>query len=97
MGSEMCIRDRLGGEGLPDTVLQAMTLTLTTDTYATTIAGGQGSDRGTYKIDEEANPKRLTITSTNGANKGKSQLAIYEITEDGVLRICYDLAGKRFP
>ena len=87
----------LGGESLPDAVIQAMTLTLTADTYATTIAGGQGSDRGTYMIDEEANPKRLTITSTNGANKGKSQLAIYEITEDGVLRICYDLAGKDFP
>ena len=87
----------LGGKGLPDAVIQAMTLTLTAGTYATTIAGGQESDHGTYKIDEQANPKRLTITSTNGANKGKSQLAIYEITEDGVLRICYDLAGKDFP
>ena len=87
----------LGGEGLPDTVMQAMTLTLTADTYATKIKGSQGSDRGTYKVDDQANPKRLTITSTNGANKGKSQLAIYEITEDGVLRICYDLAGKDFP
>ena len=87
----------LGGEDLPEAIMQAMTLTLTADTYATQVKGGQGSDSGTYKVDEQANPKRLTITSTNGANKGKSQFAIYEITEGGVLRICYDLAGKDFP
>ena len=91
------VKAELGGADLPDAVVQAMTLTLTADTYATTIDGGQGSDSGTYKSDEQTNPKRLAITSTNGANKGKTLLAIYEITDDGVLRICYDMAGKDFP
>ncbi|MEE3372502.1 MAG: DUF3887 domain-containing protein [Planctomycetota bacterium] len=91
------VKAELGGADLPDAVVGAMTLTLTAATYAVEIDGGQGSDSGTYKIDGQTNPKRLTVTSTSGVNKGKTQLAIYEISDDGVLRICYDMAGKVFP
>ena len=91
------VKAELGGADLPDAVVGAMTLTLTADTYAVTVEGGQGSDNGTYKIEGRVNPKRLTITSTSGVNKGKTQLAIYEISDDDVLRICYDMAGKAFP
>ena len=91
------LKAELGGANLPDAVIQAMTLTLTADTYATKIDGGQGSDNGTYKVDEEANPKRMTIASTDGVNKGKTLLAIFEITDAGVLRICYDMTGKAVP
>jgi uncharacterized protein (TIGR03067 family) len=38
----------------------------------------------------------MDITGTEGPNKGKTILAIYEITDD-TLRICYDLSGKARP
>jgi len=87
----------LGGAKLPDSVIQGMTLTLTAETYEATIADGQETDKGTYKLDENANPKRITITSTDGPNPGKIQLAIYEIKDASSLRICYDLTGQEFP
>jgi uncharacterized protein (TIGR03067 family) len=38
----------------------------------------------------------MDITSTEGANKGKTFLAIYELNGDN-LRICYNLTGKVRP
>ena len=94
------VTGELGGTKLPDAVAQSMTLTLTAETYETTIEGADGQtlrDIGSYKLDEQANPKRITITSTEGPNKGKTQLAIFEMTDDGLMRICYDLTGNEFP
>ena len=94
------VTGELGGTKLPDTVAQSITLTLTAATYESTIGGADGQtlrDIGTYKLDEQANPKRITITSSEGPNKGKTQLAIFEMTDDGLLRICYDLTGNEFP
>jgi uncharacterized protein (TIGR03067 family) len=39
----------------------------------------------------------MTITSTNGPNRGKTFLAIYEMKDAGSLRVCYDLSGTDFP
>ena len=94
------VTGELGGTKLPDAVAQSITLTLTAATYESTIGGADGQtlrDIGTYKLDEQANPKRITITSSEGPNKGKTQLAIFEMTDDGLLRICYDLTGNEFP
>jgi uncharacterized protein (TIGR03067 family) len=38
----------------------------------------------------------LDITGTEGPNKGKTILGIYEKTGD-TLRVCYDLGGKARP
>ena len=43
-----------------------------------------------------AKPKELDITGTDGPNKGKTILAIYERTDD-TLQVCYDLSGKNRP
>ena len=53
-------------------------------------------DRGTYTLDSDAKPKGMTITGTEGPNRGKTFPAIYELNGD-TLRICYDLSGAKRP
>lgn len=86
----------LGGARLPDEALKAITLKLTGDKYEVTIEG-EGTDKGTCTLDTTTTPKRMTIKGTDGPNRGKTILAIYEMKDAGSLRVCYDLSGKEFP
>jgi uncharacterized protein (TIGR03067 family) len=54
------------------------------------------NDKGTVKLSATAKPKEMDITGTDGPNKGRTFLAIYELDGD-TLKICYDLAGKVRP
>lgn len=40
---------------------------------------------------------RMTITSPNGPNRGKTFLAIYELKDERSLRVCYDFSGAELP
>jgi uncharacterized protein (TIGR03067 family) len=64
------------------------------DKYTVTV--GAEVDQGTCKLNPSAKPKALDITGTDGPNKGKTILAIYERNGD-TLRVCYDLSGKNRP
>ena len=62
-----------------------------------TVTVGTKSDKGTVKLDPSKQPMAaLDITGTEGPNKGKTILAIYEKTGDTV-KVCYDLSGKARP
>jgi uncharacterized protein (TIGR03067 family) len=74
--------------------LKTMKLVIKDDTYSVTV--GNQSDKGTLKIDSKAKIKTMDITSTDGPNKGKTILSIYELDGD-TLKICYDLRGKNRP
>ena len=87
----------LGGVLLPPPALNAITLRIDKDKYEVTVVGEDHSDKGTFTLDETTTPKRMTITSTAGPNKGKTFLAIYEIKNADAMRVCYDLSGKEFP
>ncbi len=87
----------LGGMRLPDESLKAITLKITGDKYEVTVEGEPHSDRGTCILDTKATPKRMTIKSTEGPNKGRTILAIYEMKDAGSLRVCYDMSGTEFP
>lgn len=87
----------LGGVRLPDESLKAITLKITGDKYEVTVEGEPHSDKGTCTLDTTTTPKRMTIKSTEGANKGKTFLAIYEMKDAGSLRVCYDMSGTEFP
>ena len=87
----------LGGAKLPPPALQAITLKITGTSYEVTIEGEKAPDQGTCALDTNASPKRMTILSTNGPNRGKTFLAIYEMKNDRSLRVCYDLSGTEFP
>lgn len=84
----------LAGKNFPDDVLKIMKLTMTDGKY--TVHLGEAVDKGTYKLDPAAKPRGIDVIGTEGANKGKTFPAIYELTADS-LRICYDLEGKKRP
>lgn len=85
---------QLGEVKFPDETLKSMKLELTEGKYLVTV--GQAIDEGTCKVDASSPLKTLEIVGTDGPNKGKTFLAIYELSE-GELRVCYDLTGKAHP
>ncbi len=82
------------GEKLDADAAKGIHLNLVNGKYTVTV--GDTKDIGTYKTDESKTPHELTITGTEGPNKGKTILAIYEL-KDGALTVCYDMSGKAFP
>lgn len=82
----------LGGAKLPDAAIAPLRLELGDGTYA--LTGAESPDKGTIAVD--AKKKSIDVTGTDGPNKGKTFPAIYELKGD-VLRICYDLSGKKRP
>src|SRR5688500_15941731 len=68
----------LGGVRIPDAALKSITLTITGDAYVVTVEGEREPDRGTSTLDITTTPKRMTIKSLEGPNKGKIFYAIYE-------------------
>ena len=90
-GNWLAVKTELAGEPVNWTVM----LTIEDDKY-TVLANGK-SDKGTCKVDASARPGKMTVTGGDGGpNAGKTFLAIYELDGD-MLRICYDLSGKKHP
>jgi uncharacterized protein (TIGR03067 family) len=93
-GTWLPVTAELGGKEFPEEVRKTIKLVLTPNTYVATV--GKESDEGTCKWDPAKKPKEVDITGVKGPNKGKTFLAIYELTGD-TLRVCYDLSGKARP
>ena len=74
--------------------MKALSLVIKGDTY--TVMVGDVVDKGTTKRDASKTPKTIDIVGTEGPNKGKTILGIYELNGD-TLRVCYDLSGKGRP
>jgi len=87
----------LDGARLPPDALKAITLKISGTNYQVTVEGEKEPDQGTCMLDASASPKRMTIISTNGPNRGKTFLAIYETKDGRSLRVWYDLTGTEFP
>jgi uncharacterized protein (TIGR03067 family) len=75
-------------------IFKTAVLTIEDEKY--TVKIGDMEDKGTVKIDSSKKPKRMTITSTEGVNKGKVFEAIYELDGDK-MKVCYMLEGKDPP
>lgn len=88
------IEGALAGQTMSDAVLKTIRLKLDHGQYEVFV--GNEPDRGTYTLDPASFPKGMTITGTDGPNKGKTFPAVYELTGD-TLRICYDLSGAKRP
>jgi uncharacterized protein (TIGR03067 family) len=84
----------LAGKKFPDEVRKSIKLVIADGKYTVTV--GKAVDKGTAKLNTSAKPKELDITGTEGPNKGKKIMAIYERDGD-TLRVCYDLSGKGRP
>lgn len=92
-GSWEATSAELGGQKLPKNVTATIKLTLKNGTYEVMA---ESPDRGTVTYDAAAKPKAMDIKGTEGPNKGKTFLAIYERAGD-TLTICYDLSGASRP
>jgi uncharacterized protein (TIGR03067 family) len=84
----------LAGEKFPDKILKSIKLVVKDEKYTVTI--GEATDEGTCKVDATKEPKSMDIKGTEGPNKGKTFLCIYELKDD-TLKVCYDLSGKERP
>jgi uncharacterized protein (TIGR03067 family) len=84
----------LAGKMFPDEVRKAIKLVVKDGKYTVTV--GKQVDKGTVKLNTSAKPKEMDLTGTDGPNKDKTILAIYERDGD-TLRVCYDLGGKKRP
>lgn len=84
----------LAGQKLPAETVKSFRLILNDGKY--TLKSDEAPDAGTYKLDALKKPAQMTITGTEGPNKGKTFLAIYELTDD-TLKVCYDLSGEAHP
>jgi uncharacterized protein (TIGR03067 family) len=87
----------MGGAKLPKPALDAIKLTVSGANYEVVVRCEKEPDRGTRTLDESTNPKRISITSTSGPNRGKTFLGIYEMIDASSMRVCYDLSGTAFP
>jgi uncharacterized protein (TIGR03067 family) len=93
-GSWTPVKAELTGQPMPDAVLKTISLKLTDGKYEVHV--GSQPDNGTYALDDATNPKSITVTGTDGPNRGKTFPAVYELKGD-TLRICYDLSGVKRP
>jgi uncharacterized protein (TIGR03067 family) len=93
-GTWLAVSGELGGKAFPDALLRTLKLVVAGDAYTVTV--GHAVDRGTLALDATPSPKRLDVHGTEGPNRGKTLLAIYERSGD-LLRICYDLTGRSRP
>lgn len=84
----------LAGKPFPEEVRKAIKLTVNDDKYE--VTAGKELDQGSLKLNGAAKPKEMDIIGTDGPNKGKTILAIYE-QEGDTLRVCYDLTGTKRP
>ncbi|MEM1082001.1 MAG: TIGR03067 domain-containing protein [Pseudomonadota bacterium] len=84
----------LGGQPMPQSLLESMSLTIDETAYTVDLAGQ--IDRGTISLDDSVTPPRMRIISEEGANAGSEFLAIYSFVGE-VLTICYDLTGSAYP
>ena len=92
-GTWQLVSAELAGESLPAEAIKSIKMILKNGTYT---VYAESEDRGTVQVDTSKSPATLDITGTEGPNKGKTFLAIYEL-KDNRMKVCYDLSGKSRP
>ncbi len=85
----------MAGTAFPEEVTQGITLYISDGKYDVSVGGNK--DQGTVEVDTSSEPNKLTIRGTDGANTGKTILAVYDFPELGKMRVCYDITGTEFP
>ena len=84
-----------GNELKPEDV-QRITVVNEPDGKWQLLADGKEVDRGTHTIDPAKKPRTIDMVVTEGGNKGKTYLGIYELSGD-TRKVCYGDSGKDRP
>jgi uncharacterized protein (TIGR03067 family) len=78
------------GTPAPAAALKGFRLSISGNTL--TLSGGGLNQRASFTLDPTKTPKHMDSVDLDGANKGKKQLGIYELT-DRQLKICMGIEG----
>ena len=84
----------VGGEKLALDALKGAGLTIDGNKF--TAKEKEGAVHGTYKVDLSKKPKTIDVTFSDGPEKGKTMLGIYELDGD-TYKVCFDISGKERP
>src|SRR6185503_1057496 len=71
------VKAELAGQPMTEALLKTINLKLENGKYEVFVGGTP--DKGTYTIDSTTAPKSMTVTGTEGPNRGKTFPAIYEL------------------
>ena len=94
IGNWQMTKGVVGGNPFPDEAVRKMRLELTGGKYK--LIGAESPDQGDWTLHSDTKPDGLDIKGTDGPNKGRTILAIFELRGDS-LKVCYDLSGKNRP
>jgi uncharacterized protein (TIGR03067 family) len=89
LGTWIPVKQEIGGTALPGVVFEKQKLILGDGTY---LVIAESADKGTVQY----NGNKMDIYGSDGVNAGKHFTAIYKY-EDGLLTVCYNLAGDSYP
>jgi len=85
-------KEKLSADALKDPRLK-----LTGDKFVVTGENAENAVMsGTFKVDPTKKPKTIDVTFSDGPQKGKTFLGIYELEED-IYKVCVDPEGKSRP
>ena len=88
-GTWIPVSQEIGGKVLPSAAFQNQELLLDDSTYRFTA---ESVDKGVVRYQGN----KMDIYGKDGVNAGKHFTAIYKF-ENGILTICYNLAGDSYP
>jgi len=94
VGTWQLTKGVIAGNPMPEEAVKKLKLELTNGKYK--LEGAESPDEGTWKLYLDKKPYGMDIKGTDGPNKGKTFLCIFELDGDK-LKVCYDLAGKKRP
>jgi uncharacterized protein (TIGR03067 family) len=86
---------KTGGKDLPADQLKGFIVIFEGDKH-TLKNGDKVIQVGTQKLDPSKSPKTIDVTMTEGPNKGKVMLGIFEFNGN-TLKVCFDPQGKKRP
>ncbi len=81
---------------LTEDALKDLRLKIQGDKFTVTGENADATFGGTFKVDPTKKPKTIDVTFTDGPEKGKTTLGIYEL-EGETYKACIDPAGKARP
>jgi uncharacterized protein (TIGR03067 family) len=77
----------IDGRQVPGAEIEFRQVVITGDKYVV-IDGNRTIQRGTFRLDPTARPRRIDTTPADGPNQGKVDRGIYEL-DGGTLRLCH--------
>jgi len=95
-GAWVPVAATVGGHSLVIGELRVKYLVLDSGGYSIIDRTNQVVDAGEYLADEAGSPQTIDIVGREGANAGRTMLAIYQLEADR-LTVCYDIEGADRP